>query len=134
MVAFLVSAGGNNCGNGAGDAPYPATGSTPAPSAERALADKLDINIKLSLSKLKYTCAGCGINVWGRVDLAVDCANCGLRMLKVGWSCPPAWSRASASWQRTRENRPWPTAKLTSSIPQGRASSGFVDGASPPPN
>ena len=26
MVAFLVSAGGNNCGNGAGDAPYPATG------------------------------------------------------------------------------------------------------------
>ena len=26
MVAFLVSAGGNNCGNCAGDAPYPATG------------------------------------------------------------------------------------------------------------
>ena len=46
-------------------------------------------------------------------------------------SCPPAWSRASASWQGTREKRPWPTAKLTSSIPHGRASSGFVDGASP---
>ena len=37
-----------------------------------------------TVSKLKYTCAGCGINVWGRVDLAVDCANCGLRMLEVG--------------------------------------------------
>ena len=36
------------------------------------------------VSKLKYTCAGCGINVWGRADLAVDCANCGLRMLEVG--------------------------------------------------
>ena len=35
-------------------------------------------------SKLKYTCAGCGINVWGHADLAVDCANCGLRMLEVG--------------------------------------------------
>ena len=35
-------------------------------------------------SKLKYTCAGCGINVCGRADLAVDCANCGLRMLEVG--------------------------------------------------
>ena len=34
MVAFLVSAGGNNCGNGAGDAPYPATGSTPAPERQ----------------------------------------------------------------------------------------------------
>ena len=37
-----------------------------------------------AVSKLKYTCAGCGINVWGRADLAVDCANCGLRMLEVG--------------------------------------------------
>ena len=37
-----------------------------------------------TVSKLKYTCAGCGINVWGRADLAVDCANCGLRMLEVG--------------------------------------------------
>ena len=26
MVAVLVSDGGKNCGNGAGDAPYPATG------------------------------------------------------------------------------------------------------------
>ena len=37
-----------------------------------------------TVSKLKYTCAGCGINVWGRADLAVDCATCGLRMLEVG--------------------------------------------------
>ena len=36
------------------------------------------------VSKLKYTCLGCGINVWGRAGLAVDCANCGLRMLEVG--------------------------------------------------
>ena len=31
MVAFLVSAGGNNCGNCAGDAPYPATGFDSSP-------------------------------------------------------------------------------------------------------
>ena len=38
MVAVLVSDGGKNCGNGAGDAPYPATGfDSSSPSTERTL-------------------------------------------------------------------------------------------------
>ena len=38
MVAVLVSDGGKNCGNGAGDAPYPATGfDSSSPSTDRIL-------------------------------------------------------------------------------------------------
>ena len=45
MVAVLVSDGGKNCGNGAGDAPYPATGfDSSSPSTSRIRGD-LDVRV-----------------------------------------------------------------------------------------
>ena len=62
MVAVLVSDGGKNCGNGAGDAPYPATGfDSSSKSTEsgrrvhRHLAQSFPIAIESHISHINPT-------------------------------------------------------------------------------
>ena len=51
MVAFLVSAGGNNCGNGAGDAPYPTTGFDSVRHSRRLIFQLSEVSVPRRLFK-----------------------------------------------------------------------------------
>ena len=63
-----------------------------AAAAGVAVVPKLPPNSTDRSNRVKYTCAGCGLNVWGKPDIRVGCLSCAVELSPVQGAGPPGVS------------------------------------------